>query len=289
MKNKNISIYHYTKVDTLLNFILPKMRLRMNALANTNDPSEGFWQVLDEWFNPDALQYERLTEVKNLSFCKDNKTKIPENNKYGFAVHPMWAHYAENWSGVCLEIDLNTFIKNNKQLIEKYKIVYDSIKYTNSRKRKEIHKREYDRFMIGYQPTDIKSYVAKQLDDKDFIEERFFKKDITWSYEQEFRFVALQDFEKDIYLKLDESIKRIILGPKFNISLYPSIRDMVSNNDLDTNIIRHLEIDEKGSIQPPFLTYDSYYNVIINRKMEFKERVKRISKIMSKTKKLDLI
>jgi hypothetical protein len=33
-------LYHYTKRETLIEFILPSLKLKMNTLMNTNDPKE---------------------------------------------------------------------------------------------------------------------------------------------------------------------------------------------------------------------------------------------------------
>ncbi len=35
-----IKIYHYTKLSTAIEFILPKMQLRTNSLHKMNDPKE---------------------------------------------------------------------------------------------------------------------------------------------------------------------------------------------------------------------------------------------------------
>jgi hypothetical protein len=37
---KNIKLYHYCKLSTALEYILPSMQLRLSPLIHTNDPRE---------------------------------------------------------------------------------------------------------------------------------------------------------------------------------------------------------------------------------------------------------
>lgn len=257
--NNSIRIYHYTKVDTLLRYILPNMRLRMNALANTNDPTEALWPLLEQDFTPDYPVYDTLSQIKSLSFCFHRINIEPNATIFGFEIHPMWAHYAENWSGVCLDINYDKLIENNREQISRHDIKYQEIKYVDFFNRSNIPNRDSMRRKIDYQPKTAKEDVSSLIQQEGFVNERFFKKDHSWSYEQEYRFVALKNFEEEIHLKLNGAIRKIILGPRFNFHLYPAVRELIQEHGLDIEITRKGDVDVTGYIDDK-VTYESYYN-----------------------------
>lgn len=284
--NDSIRIYHYTKVDTLLRYILPQMRLRMNALANTNDPTEALWPLLEQNFTPDYPVYDTLSQIKSLSFCFHRINIKPDAPIFGFEIHPMWAHYAENWSGVCLDINYDKLIENNREQISRHDIRYQEIDYVDSINRKDIPPRDLMRVMIDYQPMTAHEYISHLIKKVGFVDERFFKKDHSWSYEQEYRFVALKDFDEDIFLKLDGAIRKIILGPRFNIHLYPAVRELIQEHGLEIEIIKKGDVDVRGLIDE-WSTYESYYNAnrISTKKREREEMNKKFLAHIKETQK----
>ena len=281
--NDRIRIYHYTKVDTLLRYILPQMRLRMNALANTNDPTEAMWTLLKErdW-TPSYPIYDTISQVKNFSFSFDRTSADPSTTIFGFEIHPMWAHYAENWEGVCIEINYDKLIENNSTQIYRHDIRCREIIYTNSIDRyQDIPQRDFDDTLIN-----AREYALDLIQKNEFVHERFFKKDRTWSYEQEYRFVALKDFEEEIYLKLDGAIEKIILGPRFNIHLYPAVRKLIQEHGLNTDIIRECDVNTLGTITVGE-RYESYYNAnrISTKNREREEMDKKFLAHIKETQK----
>ena len=274
--NDSIRLYHYTKVDTLLRYILPQMRLRMNALANTNDPTEALWPLLEQDFTLEHPVYDKLSLVKSLSFCFHRINIEPPTPIFGYGIHPMWAHYAENWSGVCLDINYDKLIENNGEQISRHDIRHHEIRYVRSVNRKDIPPKYLMQFMIDDKAMDSHEYVSHLIQNEGFVDDRFFKKDLSWSYEQEYRFVALNDFEEDIYLKLNGAIREIILGPRFNLHLYPAVRELVQEHGLNVDIIRKGNVDVRGCSNE-WETYESYYNDnrISTKKRKIEEMTKK--------------
>jgi hypothetical protein len=122
-------LYHYTKRETALEHILPSTTIQLGSLGATNDPREakewGFI-VLDapQHLAPDGFLEEmaklenaanriRQTEWWVLSLTRNDPDLVvptPEEPdfshfKHGYAHPRMWAHYAQNHMGICLEFD----------------------------------------------------------------------------------------------------------------------------------------------------------------------------------------
>ncbi len=245
--NSTIGLYHYTKVDTLRRYILPEMRLRMNALANTNDPTEALWPLSGENNTPNLVNDE-LTKVKNLSFSMRKDVDTSRGYIEGYEIHPMWAHYAEQWGGVCLEINYSKFIERNQQIIDHYNIRKNPISYVNFYQRKGVP------YLGPGSSIDQGVFVNDLLSDDGFINERFFKKHVSWEYEQEYRFVALNNVKDEIFLSIEGAVDRIILGPKFDNKYYSDLKSMV----VESKCIKAAVVDERGQIETnfPYVPYE---------------------------------
>lgn len=120
-------IYHYTKLNTAIEFILPSMTLITNFLNKMNGPKEN-----QEWafggFNINLWiiypeTYSEKTHIKHqYKLGEEIKSKIQaicfvHSDKYeGYGNEMMWAQYSENHRGVCLELDMELFIEENNHL-----------------------------------------------------------------------------------------------------------------------------------------------------------------------------
>lgn len=114
-------IYHYTRFETFMSYILPNRNIRTNFLKYMNDPRESL-----RWtFGSTNLSYEKILEG-----YYSNKTHIDCQFKYGEMIKDrcqilcfsgaiqrgdnemMWAHYGGMHSGVCLEFDEDVLLQN---------------------------------------------------------------------------------------------------------------------------------------------------------------------------------
>ena len=123
-------IYHYTKLSTAIEHILPEMALRTNFLNKMNGPKENQKWAFGGVNVPYETLYSDLDEADQNKAHFDNmyrfgeeiKSKIQAicfvySDKYkGFENEMMWAQYAENHKGICLEIDTDLFIEENNHL-----------------------------------------------------------------------------------------------------------------------------------------------------------------------------
>lgn len=141
-----------------------------------------------------------------------NRTKEDEKNRYRIACLSedndsilMWAHYANNHKGVCIEYDF-------QELIKKFKCDLFPIIYVKKRKR-------YDQFDL------INSSLT-------FQKSVFLKADV-WSYEKEWR--ILKCFQNDIKEFGKEAFKpkAIYLGYKIDKERKVKLINICKDNDLE--------------------------------------------------------
>ena len=143
-------IYHYTKLSTAIEFILPSMLLKTNFLNKMNGPKEN-----QRWFFgginvPYDTLYSDIDPVTNKDEAyfgsvyrlgEEIKSKIQAicfvySDRYmGYENEMMWAQYAENHKGICLEIDEELFLEENNH-IDIFK--FQNLKY-NPKKNKWIY------------------------------------------------------------------------------------------------------------------------------------------------------
>ena len=207
-------ISHYTTAKHI-DDILEKGRLKLSCFSNVNDPQEAkAWTTshdrlnnLDRTTYSDKFWHELKNSIVNnyrlLCFCNHDETEIDLIKKIPSWSHPaLWAHYADNHSGMCLVFDKSSFLDNIK---ENHHFFAEPIKYK--------------------QPIEIFNAFDK-IADKDissadeFIEKYkdkiFFEKVLDWEKETEFRVVVKTMSDGDCYINFDErSLHSIVLGCNF--------------------------------------------------------------------------
>ncbi|MBE6317582.1 MAG: DUF2971 domain-containing protein [Bacteroidales bacterium] len=184
-----MKLYHYTKYNTLVKYILPTMKLKLSSLFNTNDPTEGrpifvygeadpnHHNIEQDSLAPKTMYFNEYKKYKFVSFCGN------KNNIEGWRISSMWAHYAQNHKGVCIEIDTDKLI------------VPDTIKGC----------------WIDYNgkfppPFTREQNIEQYFQDNDkFI---LYTKSPEWEYEQEYRFIS----SSEEYLDITGAITHIYCG-----------------------------------------------------------------------------
>lgn len=124
-------IYHYTKLNTAIEFILPSMSLRTNFLSKMNGPKENqkwtfgginvpydtLYSETTSDINSDRDHFERMYKLGEEIKSKIQATCFVYSDIYkGYENEMMWAQYAENHKGICLELDTELFIKENSHI-----------------------------------------------------------------------------------------------------------------------------------------------------------------------------
>lgn len=238
------TLYHFTKADTAIRKILPSLSLRMNKLGNMNDPKENLRHITDFDDNiKDTLSYNEISsdeyvialKISNetilVSFSID-KEIITDGIKHkieGSQLQRMWAQYADNNTGLCIEIDYEEFINENFSQISEFDIKDEKVNYNN--------------FQFQGSPTPL--YGKLHIEDKinesvclcdfwkklqsseKFVNERFFTKNKDWEGESEYRFLTFHKSSEEILLSFKKSIRRLILGVNFSKHYLPSIFEYI--------------------------------------------------------------
>lgn len=192
-------IYHYTKTRNLF-LILFFMHLKMSNLEETNDPRERLKYIEGVFQGNDFSQNECIQLIEKF---RNNYPTITcfsgdSEDKKGFNLPTMWAHYADSHKGICMKINTRKFIKENENL------------NCNFRGVKYISKTKFNWFEI-----------SEATSKDDILEDLVFSKRDDWSSENEWRLFSLEGVG---FCSVANSLESIILGLDFDISSLPLIR-----------------------------------------------------------------
>lgn len=173
-------VFHFTSFEAALK-IISSTSLKFGSFKNMNDIAE----VRREFFGilPEEKYLEVIEKYQSISLTEDKQ------KRRGFAIDPLWGHYAQNGNGVCL-------VFNKKLLKHNLKIQFGDfiairpidylVNFSNGVFDNEtVSSKEIEQFVISH------------------IEDIFFTKSIDWQYEQEIRILIKN--EKDIFLKFDDA------------------------------------------------------------------------------------
>ena len=174
-------LYYMTTLETLEQFILLELRIRLSTFDKVNDPFEllGTSQSSREDRHHFKWLYKHWVNTLGFVSFSDN-----------WASPPMWAHYAKSHTGVCLGIE----VPDDRPL----KMSYEP--------------RRLD-FLLNMSPLEaaVDDEVIKKV-----ITTKF--KD--WEYEREWRYVApLEDMDEEtglhyVYFSPDFELREIIVGAR---------------------------------------------------------------------------
>lgn len=97
-------LYYMTQLETLERFILPDQQIRVSTFDKVNDPFELLGAIKGGKLNHQDFAWLRDHWTNTIGFiCFSDNFKSPL----------MWAHYANNHTGVCLGIEVS-----NKKLLQ---------------------------------------------------------------------------------------------------------------------------------------------------------------------------
>lgn len=222
---QNESLFHYTRLSTFLENILPNLSLKWGSIQKTNDPLENSVSIARICNSPkfDQGNIENLNQqfeylntvldskriIENFKvLCFSQSTQLRNKSIHGYNMPRMWAQYADDHRGICVEFD-------KKKLIEKVKESFNPVYYGNVKYRINSTKIEFDKDKLFSEDT-VRKFLIR------FKKELFFTKHCDWSGEREFRFLYIGTDEYVVHLK--KYIKAIYLGLNFNRAYYPLIR-----------------------------------------------------------------
>lgn len=218
-------IYHYTKADTAIDYILKNKNLRLSKFNTTNDPKESkdwfFIPGTNENRNLDKYTPEYLSTIMNpdlkektslLCFTKDkilSGNHLEDMHLRGFCRPRMWAQYAANHSGVCLIFDFNLFDKLFHEQFQDKTYTRDNVKYFD-RKISDISMDQT--FIVNVDHLEKRGVYEYTFDHlMKFRNRLFFEKASDWANEDEYRFVVF-DCGDQLFMNYKSSLKGIVFG-----------------------------------------------------------------------------
>lgn len=221
--NSDDAIFHYTKRDTAINYILDTKKLKLNLLKNTNDPYEYKRKAIiscfieseeneKKDFKDDSLE-DIIQNTLFSSFCMNSE------NIQGYEKPRMWSQYGENHGGVCLVFSKELLLQTIKAEFSKNYEIYAE--------------------KINYQITPLDALTGVPIEYIiDNYENIFFQKHKDYRDEDEFRIVLVQknkedSFSSELFIDISNSLKLIILGDNFPKVNLPTIEHLTYKLGID--------------------------------------------------------
>ncbi len=250
-----MKLYHYTKFEPFVSYILPELKLRFNPFSECNDPFEfniscilDVTQFTHMHYREIAKAYEmELNEYKFICFCKDKDNLYPD----GYKLPTMWAHYGQNHEGICIEIDSE---KLDYSRFVPGSIIKESVNYSKENSFNTIN--SYFPFQnIG---ETIEEYIQRGIKSsvKAWETTSLFTKLPDWQIENEYRIVHKSSDPKSEFLYISEAVTAIFLGVR------------ASSRKQDSEKLKILEklIDEKNKNRDVKIVLNIMYSDVIQNK-----------------------
>lgn len=239
------TLYYYCKLETALEHILPKMQLLLSPIKNTNDPRENQSFQFCCISPPEHPLYndsdweQKVSSIlrkdcKVLCFCADNE------NYSGYGYSRMWAYYGGNHAGLCLAIDTQRFIQENKHIIDINQL--RRIHYIEH-KRDEATSHKWVDFGRAEEIGDNK-YIKEEFR-QDHLQYLYFTKDKEWESEGECRLIHFSDVLDNEYCSLSDSLLGVYLGVDFHDTYIPAIKHLLPDKSISKLFYNHIRLDPR--------------------------------------------
>lgn len=244
-------IFHYTKLSTAIEHILPKMQLRTSSLHKMNDPKENqpwsFGGRNIDYAGSYPETYSQKTHIdhqyklgNDIKKCCQIICFVKDEPVQGFSNEIMWAHYSDNHQGVCLEIDSDKFIRENNEQIADY--IFEPVTYGQHQRLSFTWELEMDK------EQNIQRFTRAKYKDL------FLRKSKYWERENEKRLLIFS--KAQMYLTIKESLTGIYFGLEMPYAYKPSIDILINDKQTklynlyyESGILKVMET-EKGDNRP---------------------------------------
>ena len=269
IKSVDKYLYHYTKCETAIDFILKNNTFRLNNYNKTNDPKEvKDWQFnigsnegadlskycmneLSAWLTKELKEKTRLLCFSQDTDPLSGNHMIDIFNR-GFCKPRMWAQYGDNHKGVCLVFDRNKLTHQiNDQLAHKHLVLASHVKYRNRNVIPNLFASDDQQYSIDIdhlQKHGKEQYVAHHL--STHVERLFFEKMNDWSGESEWRYIVFSDSETDLYVNYGNSLVGVMFGNDTEEDDIISVMNMTNRTG-----VRHMGLKWKNC--SPWYDYEN--------------------------------
>lgn len=220
-------LYHYTKAQTAIDFILKGKSLKFAPYTLTNDPKERKGWLFNFGSNEgrDLAPYRQREQSAWLSDALKGKTKVAcftqdeqgltgnhlnDISLRGFCKPRMWAHYGDNGAGVCLVFLREHIERAIAVQFSRHLILSGAVKYVN---RSVVFDFEEQQFMINVDELENDGrevYFQRHL--RAHYPRMFLEKMADWRGENEWRWVIFSDTVEPLYLDISNALAGVIFG-----------------------------------------------------------------------------
>jgi hypothetical protein len=219
--NKDGALFHYTKLSTAIEDILPDKRLKLSRIQDSTDPAESNCKFLGmQGSQPSEIIEERFAEMHNtvnspyrkLSFCSNKaptlvlqksqgqEEEIPDQNNCskGWEKARMWEQYAESQTGICFVFSKEKLKENLKNTLATTQYLTGYIKYYYR-----------DKALNVLSTSKLKNDSSGNYR-AEYVEKMKFQKHIDYRDEAEYQVIV---FNPEVeYIDITKSIKAVIAG-----------------------------------------------------------------------------
>lgn len=232
-KSDNI-VYHYTKLDTAIKYILFNKSLKFSDRQLSNDPierdiplifkSNGLedYMLTDEIiFFANRLEQQVRTYInqsKQICFCKNNKDyNTRQKEYYGFLKPRMWDQYADQYKGICLALKKDKLNENDDSSHDINYLTYDEINSISFKiKLDEIVEKGLKEFERSY---------------KERLNKYLFYKHTDYQNENELRIHRVSENKNDEYINISDAIVGVFMPADtdvFSQKILKEYRDQIN-------------------------------------------------------------
>lgn len=247
MKNDyyNNSIYHYTNIDTLINYILKDNKIRASQLKNTNDPREYNRKIFGisssgrmngniDPYESDNIINKYINKFKIISFCAGR----PDRKSY---LKPrMWAQYGAENEGCCIEFNKSELLEVIRER-DKYFMIEEEIDIFS---KQQYFKSDNINYITYVDDIDNDSVIDSKIDNHaieesivnqvlPFLFKTLFEKDIDWNSEDEYRILLKSEKDDYEFIKYKSAIKKIFLGEKVKENVIFDLLPFCEDNNIE--------------------------------------------------------
>jgi hypothetical protein len=229
-------LFHYTRLETALEHILPERRIKLSPLSEMRDPREsGRWflgmsEDADEQGGTERFEslfhllQAAKTRFKVLSLTEDSPA--PPNDPFdqwtrGYGHPRLWEHYADKHAGVCICFDKAVLVETLQKQLDSEGGLFHHQAVTYEDEQLSVHfsmRRVVD---LGGDEEAISDFFASHMD------ELLFRKLRDWETEVEYRIVARGDHDEPVYGEdIGPAIKYVMLGAGVHASYVPAFREL---------------------------------------------------------------
>ena len=235
-------LYHYTRLATAIEHIIPSQRLALQPFAGMNDPREAReWNVsttgsggnrfgVKEFWNAYEVTNRLKQTCKLVCFTADATPDAEGEPEFarGYARPRMWAHYAEDHRGVCLLFDRDALHERLTSTFEgRGELFFGSVAYAD--RGIPLHVLDLN---VG---TILDRGLESVLDSlvKSHSTELFFSKARDWATETEVRYLLRTPTEGAEFVSIEGTLRAVCMGDALSPEYEPSLRSLCTEFDLD--------------------------------------------------------